>query len=1012
LIVRKLIFFLVRLRLLTKNQIMNKKTIFKHLVVLALFFPCVIFAQNISGKITDKTTNLAIPGVSVLIKGTSTGMTSDFEGNYSIDVNNFPAVIIFSYLGYESREMSVDRATPALNVKMSESATALDQVIVSGFASSIKRTNAANSVASLSAADLAGVTPPQTLDGALAGKFTGALVSSNSGAPGGGMSVKLRGITSINGNSQPLYIIDGIYIDNSSIASGGLNAVSGAAGGGSASSQDNATNRIADINPDDIANIEILKGASASSIYGSRGAAGVIIITTKKGKSGKTKVNFSQSVGFNEIINLQGQRKWTEALAESEFGEGALYRAAEVAGTLRDYEKEIYGEKGFISNTNVSVSGGSDKTTFYAGLSRNQENGIVKRTGYDKTSFRLNVDHKFSDDIKLSLVSNYINSSADRGFFNNDNTGTTIGVALTATRPWDNLMPDASGNYPDHPNNSSNPLQTRDLMTNNETVKRFITGGTLDINLYRGEHSDLQFVAKAGADHYTLSSTVIFPKELQFMRPDQGGVNGVSAISTATNTNANYSAFLVHTFKTNNDIDFSTQAGITNEQFSQQVVRVSASDLIASETNVDQAANQAVSMFRLKQEDFGFYVQESFNYQDKVIATLGMRGDKSTNNGDINQFFYYPKASLALNLHSFDFWGEDKIVNRFKPRVAYGEAGTFAAFGSLFTIYGNTSIDGNVGIVVPGIRGNAEISPERQSELEFGFDAGFFKDRVSLEFTYYKKQVENLLLNAAIEPSTGFFNKWANAGTLENRGLEIGINVIAFETDDFQWNSGVSWYKNQSEMTELNVPTFNLGGFGNSLGQFQIEEGKSVTQIVGTTGPGTPVSVLGNAEPDFQMSFNNRLVYKDFTLSFLWHWKKGGDNINLTKLLSDFGGTSADFDGFDVDPEGLIRNGDYRINNGLFAGNARPFVEDASYVRLREIGLYYSLPQVNLEKWFNGNVSNIKLGVSGNNLVNIFKYNSYDPEVSNFGGTGLSTGVEVTPFPSSKRYMFHLSAQF
>lgn len=990
---------------------MNEKIIFKWLVAFAVFFPGLIFAQLVNGTITDAAANFPVPGVNIVVKGTTNGATSDFDGNYSIQVDSFPATLVFSYVGYETKEVSVDSAS-TLNITMSESATALDEIVISGLATSIKRTNAANSVASISAEELTGVTPPQTLDGALAGKFTGALVTSNSGAPGGGISVKLRGVTSINGNSQPLYIIDGVYIDNSSIASGGLNAVSGAARGGNASSQDNATNRIADINPDDIANIEILKGASASAIYGSRGAAGVIIITTKKGKAGKTLLNFSQSFGFNKVINLQGQRNWTEALAESEFGEGDLYSAAAAAGTLRDYEEEIYGENGFITNTNVSMSGGSDNTTFYAGLSRNQEEGIVKRTGYDKTSLRLNLDHRFTDNIKLSLVSNYINSSADRGFFNNDNTGTTIGVALTATRPWDFLLPDANGNYPDHPNNSSNPLQTRDLMTNNETTKRFITGGSLDINLYRGEHSDLQFVAKAGSDHYTLTGTVIFPKELQFQRLDQGGANGISAITTTTNTNANYSAFLVHNFTTNNDINFTTQAGVTNEQFSQNVVGVIASDLIASETNVDQAANQAVNQFRLEQEDFGFFVQEAVNFQDKLIATLGIRGDKSTNNGDNNELFYYPKASLAANLHNFGFWGDNGTFNRFKPRIAYGEAGTFAAFGSLFTVYSSTSIDGNVGIVVPLIRGNSAIRPERQSELELGFDAGFLNDRVSLEFTYYKKQVEDLLLNANIEPSTGFFTEGLNAGTLENRGIEIGLNVIAFDSEDFQWDAGISWYKNESEMTQLNVPTFNLGGFGNSLGQFQIEEGKSVTQIVGTTGPGTPVSVLGDAEPDFQMSLTNKLVYKDFTLSFLWHWKKGGDNINLTKLLSDFGGTSADFDDFDVDPDGLIRNGDFRINNGLFAGNARPFVEDASYIRLREIGLYYSVPSKSLDQWFNGVVSKVKLGVSGNNLINIFDYNSYDPEVSNFGGNGLSTGVEVTPFPSSKRYLFHLSAQF
>ena len=990
-----------------------RQTLFKRMFLLLFFaLPIMAFSQeSIQGNITDEN-SLPVPGATIVVKGTTNGTTSDFDGNYEITVNDFPTTLVFSSLGYTTKEVKVTEAQ-TLDLRMEESVMGLEEVVVSGLASTVKRKNLANNVATVSAEGLTGTTSPQTLDGALSGKFTGALVTANSGAPGGGMSIKLRGITSINGNSQPLYIIDGVYIDNSSISSAGLNAVSAAAGGGNASSQDNATNRIADINPADIENIEILKGASASAIYGSRGAAGVIIITTKKGKAGKTQVNFSQAFGFNEVLNLQGQRNWTAALAETTgAGQGALFTAAEAAGTLRDYEEEIFGEKGLISNTNVSMSGGSDKTGFYAGFTRNQEDGIVKNTGYEKTSIRLNIDHRFTDNIKFSLTTNYINSSADRGFFNNDNTGTTIGIALTATRPWDFLLPDANGNYPDHPNNSSNPLQTRDLMTNNERIKRFIVGGTLDINLYRSDNSDLKFVAKAGADHYTLLSTVIFPKELQFMRPSQGGLNGLSAVTTTTNTNANYSGFFVHNYRTESELSFSTQLGVTNEQFSRNTVRVIASDLIASETNVDQAANVSTSQNRLEQEDFGFYAQESINYQDKLIGTLGIRGDKSTNNGDKDEFFYYPKASLAANLHNFGFWGDKGFLNRLKFRGAYGEAGTFAAFGSLFTVYGNTLVGGNVGIVVPTTRGNSSLLPERQKELEVGFDAGFLNDRVSLEFTYYKKDVENLLLRANIEPSTGFTREWQNAGELQNTGVEIGLNINAFDSEDFTWDSGISWYKNQSEMTKLNVPTFNLGGFGNSLGQFQIEEGKSVTQIVGTTGAGTPVSVLGDAEPDFQMSFTNNLRYKAFNLSFLWHWKKGGDNINLTKLLSDFGGTSADFDDLTIDPNGAIPNGTYRIQNGLFDANASPFVEDASYLRLREIGLYYTVPDASLERIFKGVVSNIKIGISGNNLINIFDYNSYDPEVSNFGGNGLSTGVEVTPFPSSKRYLFHLSARF
>jgi len=992
-----------------KQTLLTKSAIF-----LAMFLlPLGMLAQTITGKITD-TQGEGIPYATVVEKGTSNGTTTNENGDFSLTLTKLPSTITVSSLGFITKEQEITDASAVVTISISEDSVGLNEVVVSGLASTVKRKNLANAVSTVSAAELTGVTPAQTLDGALAGKFTGALVTSNSGSPGGGLSVKLRGVTSINGNSQPLYIVDGVYIDNSSIFSAGLNDVSGASSGGASanSNQDNASNRIADINPEDIENIEILKGASASAIYGSRGAAGVIIITTKKGKAGRTKVSFSQGIGFNEALNLQGQRNWTAALAEEQYGEGALFTAAESAGTLRDYEKELYGEKGFISNTNVSLSGGSEKTSFFAGFTRNQEDGIVKRTGYDKSSVRLNLDHRFNDNIKFALTTNYINSSADRGFFNNDNRGTTLGVALTATRPWDDLLPDENGNYPDHPNNSSNPLQTRDLMTNNEQTNRFITGGTLDVTLYRGDNSDLKFVGRAGVDHYTLQSTVIFPKELQFQRPDNGGINGLTAVSTTTNTNANYSAFLIHNYRTDNDMSFATQAGVTNEQFSQNIVRVTASDLIASETNVDQAANVATNQARLEQEDFGFYVQETVNYQDKLIATIGVRGDKSTNNGDINELFYYPKASLAANLHNFDFWGESEVLNRFKVRAAYGEAGTFAAFGSLFTVFTSTANDGNVGIIVPVTRGNSGLSPERQKELEIGFDAGFLNDRISVEFSYYKKNVEDLLLRSNTEPSTGFSTEWVNAGELENRGVEIGVNVRVFDTEDFTWDSNTSWFTNESEMVTLDVPTFNLGGFGNSLGQFQIEEGASVTQIVGTTGPGTPVSVLGDAEPDFQMTFNNTLKYKDFSLAFLWHWKKGGDNINLSKLLFDFGGTSPDFDGFDIDPDGLIRNGDFRINNGIFAGNARPFVEDASYLRLREIGLYYTIPNETLDKWFSSVVSNVKVGFSGNNLINIFDYNSYDPEVSNFGGTGLSTGVEVTPFPSSKRYMFHLSAQF
>jgi hypothetical protein len=264
-----------------------------------------------------------------------------------------------------------------------------------------------------------------------------------------------------------------------------------------------------------------------------------------------------------------------------------------------------------------------------------------------------------------------------------------------------------------------------------------------------------------------------------------------------------------------------------------------------------------------------------------------------------------------------------------------------------------------------------------------------------------------LILRANNEPSSGFSFRWANAGNLENKGHEISLNAIPFRNNDFQWDTGIIWFKNKSEVTKLTVNSFDTQGFGTGLGTFRIEEGKSATQIVGNDADGNVVA-LGDAEPDFQMSFNNNLRYKDFTLSFLWHWKKGGDNVNLSRLLSDFGGTSADYDGTNIDPTGNTINGDYRIGSYL-NGVAEPFVEDASYLKLREVGLYYNVPKSTLDNWFNGALTDVKVGFSGRNLINIFDYNSYDPEVSNFGSAAAGIGIEVAPFPSSKRFLFTLS---
>lgn len=305
-------------------------------------------------------------------------------------------------------------------------------------------------------------------------------------------------------------------------------------------------------------------------------------------------------------------------------------------------------------------------------------------------------------------------------------------------------------------------------------------------------------------------------------------------------------------------------------------------------------------------------------------------------------------------------------------------------------------------------RGNENIRQERQEELEAGVDVGLFAGKVLLEATVYNKTVTDLILFQNVPGSSGFSTRVVNGGELRNRGLELALSVTPFETENLKWDSRTSFWLNRSEITQLNVPAFPLGGFGNTLGTFFIEEGKSATQIRGIKGD-EGVQVLGDAAPDFQMNFQNFFtIHQNISFSFLLHWKQGGQNINLTELLTDLGGTSPDFD--DDDDNDGVPNAQQRINQ--LGVSAEPFVQDASYLRVREVGLYYALPVTTLSNLLGGFIQDARVGVSANNLFTFTNYKSYDPEVSNFGGNGLSTGVEVTPFPNSRRMFFHLSLGF
>lgn len=947
------------------------------LLVMAMFCTAIAMAQfTVSGTLTDASGTPLI-GASVLVKGTTTGTVTDLDGNYSLSVPGSNGILIISYTGFQTEEVEVSPSNNNISLTLQEDVARLEEIVVTGLASSIKRSNLANNISTVSGEQIAGTTTQQTVDGALYGKLTGVNIVASNGAPGGGIAMRLRGVSSLTGNNQPLFIIDGVYISNAEIPNG-----TRFASGANSGSEEGSANRIADLNPEDIESIEVLKGASAAAIYGTRANAGVVIITTKKGSTGKTKVKFEQDLGFNTIQRKVGRRSFTPQQVEDEFSaaERARFEAAQNSGQLFNYEDEIYGNNGLISDSRLSVSGGNAKTQFYVNGSYRDEEGIIQNTGFERLSFRLNLNHKISERLKITSNTNYVNSFSSRSFTGNENEGgLSYGYTLAFTRDWNNLFPDDKGNYPNNPNYSGNPIFVRDQALNEERVNRIIQGVKLDYTAYQTDNLILRLAGNAGIDAVFNETYVYVPETHQAQVGQQNGYVGEGKNKIF---NYNYQVFGVLDYYSSNGLNLNTQVGVSYLNFDRNFILNRATQLIPGQTTLANGGAQQIDQTIQTEEEFGIILQEQANWDDKIIGTIGVRFDKSSLNGDPNKFFAFPRASVAINLANFDFWSSSAI-NQFKLRVAYGETGNSAAFGSLFTTMTSTNINGQVGIRLSGNRGDSELEPETSQEIEFGADLGLFDGKVGLELTYYIRNVENLLYLRSIPSSTGFANDIRNDLDLRNNGLEVSLRLNPVNSNSLNWNTSFNFWFNRSEVTRLGVPAFVPPGvaFGLGLGTFFVEQGQPITQLKqnGAEGPET----VGNVEPDFQLGwFNEVKILKNLDFNFLLHWKKGGDVLNLSRLLTDIGGTTP------------------REYDGL------GFIEDASYLRLREIGLYYTLPK------FTDFVERFRIGVSGRNLVTITDYSSYDPETSTKGGTGLSTGIEVTPFPSSRQVYFHLGITF
>ncbi|HEY0811266.1 MAG TPA: carboxypeptidase-like regulatory domain-containing protein, partial [Longimicrobiales bacterium] len=613
------------------------------LVSLVSAAPALAQQRSITGRVTSAATRDGIPGATVTIAGTTTGAITDENGNFTIA--NAPArdlMLLVRILGYRPAEVRVTQQQTSVMVPLQIDVLGLEELVVTGRATSVARRNLANAVGTVNAAEL-NRAPAESFERAIQGKVAGAIIEANSGAPGGGLQVRLRGVSTINAETQPLYVLDGVIISNAEIPSN-QNAVTKAASGSNPSlNQDAVVNRVVDINPEDIESIEVLKGASAAAIYGSKASNGVVVITTRKGVTGRPRVHVSQRFGVFDLSNKLGFRQF-ETLEEATAAFGDRASQYWQAGRSFDHEELLAGRNDLSTETSASVSGGTEATRYFiSGLWKNDE-GVIENTGFAKQSVRLRLDQRLGSRASVGLGTTMLHTVAERGLTNNDNSGTSYWMVFPFTPNFVDLRESDNAIFPNNPFERSNPLQTAHLLDNEEDVWRVITSLNASFDLLqRGSHT-LRIQSTTGIDYFSQKNGLLFPPELQF-EPADDGLPGTSLLSNSDNVNVNVSGDLVHTMApSDGGFSLTNSAGVQYEKRDLTIARVVSRNLVGGKSNIDAGTTVNVGQTNRLVKDVGFYAQsELITMSERLTVSGGLRAERTSANGDPDKYFFYPK---------------------------------------------------------------------------------------------------------------------------------------------------------------------------------------------------------------------------------------------------------------------------------------------------------------------------------------------------------------------------------
>ncbi|OGS74325.1 MAG: hypothetical protein A3F91_04575 [Flavobacteria bacterium RIFCSPLOWO2_12_FULL_35_11] len=991
-----------------------KKLYYHLLTLLMVFFVQGLFAQSVTvtGVVKSNSDNLPLPGVSVQIQGTVTGNITDFDGKYEVKAE-IGSKLQFSSVGMKTVIKTVE--SDKLDVTLEEDILGLDEIVVTGTSGLTTKKQLGSSISAVSSKDLSASKANVSIDEALQGRVAGAKIVRNSGDPSGGISVVLRGNSTLAGSSEPLYIVDGVIINNKSNSLVNL--------GG------NTQNRIVDINPSDIESMEILKGAAAAAIYGSRASNGVIQIFTKRGKTGKPTINYSTSVNFNSIREYlpynNSQLKWEQV--------GTTWNA--VPATRYNYQDYIF-QKSTGYENNLSISGKKDNTGYSFSLSQYDNEGIVKNTDYSRKTARLRLDQKLFEWMDLSLGTFFSKSHS-----NDMPNGTEYGpiTSLLFVDNIQNLAP-VDGIYPSEMDGWANPYEVIDRVKASQEYYRFINDIQVKIRPFEGATLNYTF----GMDNTNGVGLLNIPNGFNSI-PD-GAAEKNTDRSMMYNSDINFS----YAFDITNDLKSSSSVGYSYQydEYDFFSMRNNKVGPIESVTVVSPASVSGGADYRTQRSVWGGFMQQTFGYKDQLFLTLAGRSDGASTFGADERQQFYPKVSASYNISDASFWndGIKKAVNSLKLRSAWGQAGNLTALSpyQIYTNYSQGVYSGLVGYFPNTLQGSANLKPERQTELEVGFDMALFNDRIGIEFTYYDQKVEDLLIAHSLSPSTGFAKRYDNIGSMTNKGVEVLLKAKPIK-GDFNWDVTTTFSKNKNNLThvaggKLDMPMFwgasvaitdhaigaiygtyyatdsngnrlmDVNGFPQrAKGHYEVttlSDGESYNvgvQDYDANGQPTGTvlkKVVGDPNPDFTGSLINSFKYKNFGLSIQLDFVKGNDILNWDKRMGELykGGY---YEGQELSDPNVPK--DYN-NTSYYIYES--FVEDGSFVKLREVALSYEL-KVNKPY-----LNRINFTLSGNNLISWDNYWGFDPEINTGGQTNGVMGQQMASVPIPRTFKLGVNFNF